>query len=128
MPYAFLNPDGSLKQVVLKLSPFMKVGEGERIVGYNPPTVDVNLFVANPVSPVPAESMEVTFDVQPLPNDTVWPTIRAQRDVLLAQSDWTQLPDVPLTTKEVWATYRQALRDITQQPDPHNIIWLTPPQ
>jgi hypothetical protein len=38
-----------------------------------------------------------------------------QRNWLLQSSDWTQLPDVPLATKEAWAVYRQALRDITLQ-------------
>lgn len=52
-----------------------------------------------------------------------------KRDGLLASSDWTQLPDVPLATNETWATYRQALRDITQQPGyPFNIIWPQAPQ
>jgi hypothetical protein len=41
--------------------------------------------------------------------------IRNQRNFLLLQSDWTQLPDVPQATKDLWATYRQALRDITAQ-------------
>jgi hypothetical protein len=40
---------------------------------------------------------------------------KAQRAQLLLDSDWTQLPDVPLATKEAWAVYRQALRDITLQ-------------
>jgi len=53
--------------------------------------------------------------------------IRNKRDQLLIASDWTQLPDVPLTTKAAWAIYRQALRDITSQPDPFNITWPTPP-
>ncbi len=52
-----------------------------------------------------------------------------QRNTLLAASDWTQLPDVPLATKDAWATYRQALRDITAQPGyPLNIIWPDRPQ
>ncbi len=38
-----------------------------------------------------------------------------KRAQLLQASDWTQLPDVPLATKEAWAVYRQALRDITLQ-------------
>jgi hypothetical protein len=45
---------------------------------------------------------------------------------LLAESDWTQLPDVPLSAeqKTAWATYRQQLRDITAQPGfPNNINW-----
>ena len=128
MPYAFLNPDGSIKQVVPKPTPFMKVGEGERIVNYNPPALDENLYLATPVTPVPADVMDISFEVVPRPDEEVWPVIRARRAVLLAESDWTQLPDVPLPTKEAWATYRQALRDITLQPDPHNIIWPTQPQ
>lgn len=128
MPYAFLNPDGTIKLVVPKPTPFMKIGEGERIVNYNPPAVDESLYTPVPVTPVPADAMEVTFTVEPRPDDVVWPTIRAIRADLLAQSDWTQLPDVPLATKTAWATYRQALRDVTLQADPHNIIWPTPPQ
>lgn len=51
------------------------------------------------------------------------------RATLLMQSDWTQLPDVPLSTKEAWATYRQVLRDITDQPGfPENVVWPVPPQ
>lgn len=51
-----------------------------------------------------------------------------KRNGLLAASDWTQLPDVPLATKEAWATYRQALRDITDQPGyPLEVVWPTPP-
>lgn len=49
--------------------------------------------------------------------------VRFVRNQLLTESDWTQLPDVPLSTKEAWAAYRQALRDITEQPDPFNITW-----
>lgn len=52
-----------------------------------------------------------------------------ERRKLLEGSDWTQLPDVPLETKQAWATYRQALRDITEQPGyPTNIVWPTRPQ
>lgn len=51
-----------------------------------------------------------------------------KRNRLLAASDWTQLPDVPLATKEVWATYRQALRDITDQPGyPLEVVWPVAP-
>tara|TARA_X000000950_G_scaffold206442_1_gene248366 strand:+ start:4961 stop:5353 length:393 start_codon:yes stop_codon:yes gene_type:complete len=43
--------------------------------------------------------------------------IREQRNVLLANSDWTQNNDSPLSTtkKQEWATYRQALRDLPSQ-------------
>ncbi len=52
-----------------------------------------------------------------------WNEVRYKRNQLLQESDWTQLPDVPLSTKEVWAAYRQQLRDITNQADPFNIVW-----
>ena len=40
---------------------------------------------------------------------------RTNRDELLANSDWTQMNDSPLTNeaKTAWATYRQELRDLT---------------
>jgi len=39
--------------------------------------------------------------------------MRLHRDRLLAGSDWTQMPDSPLTDEQraAWAAYRQALRD-----------------
>ena len=42
--------------------------------------------------------------------------LRMWRDRLLAESDWTQMPDSPLTDskKTEWSTYRQSLRDITK--------------
>jgi hypothetical protein len=39
--------------------------------------------------------------------------VRAQRDRLLTDSDWTQILDAPVDRTE-WATYRQALRDLPQ--------------
>ena len=41
--------------------------------------------------------------------------LKIRRNALLKESDWTQIPDSPLTTEQqaVWATYRQELRDIT---------------
>lgn len=40
---------------------------------------------------------------------------RAKRNQLLADSDWTQMADSPLTdeAKTAWATHRTALRDLT---------------
>lgn len=55
--------------------------------------------------------------------------VRSNRDALLAACDWTQLPDAPLTNTQTadWASYRQALRDITTQSDPFNIEWPVAP-
>ena len=47
--------------------------------------------------------------------------VRQTRNELLKESDWTQVADAPVN-KEGWATYRQALRDITTQPNfPYDI-------
>jgi len=56
-----------------------------------------------------------------------WSVIRQIRDQRLSDSDWTQLNDVNLANQAAWAEYRQALRDITQQTDPFNIVWPTRP-
>lgn len=54
--------------------------------------------------------------------------VRDERAGLLFACDWTQAPDVPQATREKWATYRQALRDITSQTGfPHDIIWPSKP-
>lgn len=45
--------------------------------------------------------------------------LRAVRDKKLAETDWTQNPDVPEATREKWREYRQSLRDAPQNnPNP----------
>jgi len=55
--------------------------------------------------------------------------LRRQRDILLAETDWMANSDV--TISDDWATYRQALRDITSQTptdnELSNINWPTKP-
>lgn len=55
-----------------------------------------------------------------------WESIRGRRKVQLMASDWTQLPDAPVDAA-IWVEYRQALRDITDQEDPFNIVWPSEP-
>ena len=52
---------------------------------------------------------------------------RNKRNALLTASDWTQVADAPVD-QTAWATYRQALRDITVQAGfPENIDWPVSP-
>lgn len=47
---------------------------------------------------------------------------RGKRNAMLSDCDWTQVSDTPLnaTDKAAWASYRQLLRDITNNPKwPH---------
>jgi len=54
--------------------------------------------------------------------------VRTQRDALLSQSDWTQVPDAPVN-QTAWADYRQALRDVPQQAGfPTEITWPVKPE
>jgi len=49
--------------------------------------------------------------------------VRDDRNTKLSATDWTQVADAPVD-KEAWATYRQALRDITAQEGfPRDIKW-----
>ena len=49
-------------------------------------------------------------------DDRAAATNRNKRNQLLADSDWTQMPDSPLTdeVKTSWATYRTALRALPE--------------
>jgi hypothetical protein len=71
------------------------------------------------VSDLDADASAATVGAQ-------WTVVRAERNKLLADCDWTQLPDA-LVDAAAWAVYRQALRDITDQSDPFNIQWPTTP-
>jgi hypothetical protein len=50
-------------------------------------------------------------------------TVRRMRNILLLESDWTQIPDAT-TDKVAWLEYRQKLRDITNQDGfPYSVSW-----
>jgi hypothetical protein len=54
--------------------------------------------------------------------------VRFERNARLNASDWTQVADAPVD-QTAWATYRQALRDVTQQSGfPWTITWPTQPE
>ena len=62
--------------------------------------------------------------------------LREEREKLLIQSDWRDLPSYPGTDQAAWRTYRQELRDITETQTSEldefgnltNITWPTPPE
>lgn len=99
-----------------------------RKIGEIHPVVEDNLkyiFNGTEITPESLESfgyvehVETTFIIQETIELTqeekveLW--VRRVRDVLLKDSDWTQVADVSLTAeqKAAWRTYRQALRDLT---------------
>ena len=55
-------------------------------------------------------------------------SVRDERTKKLAETDWTQVADAPVD-KAAWATYRQALRDVTAQGTfPWDTVWPTKPE
>jgi len=65
-------------------------------------------------------------------NDRAAEYNRNERNTILSQSDWTQIPDSALTdeAKALWVTYRTALRDLTAHanwPNLEDADWPTQP-
>ena len=64
-------------------------------------------------------------------NDESFINLRAERNTLLAASDWTQASDSPLSDgkKIEWASYRQILRDLpANTSDPSNASYPDKPE
>ena len=68
-------------------------------------------------------------DIDQAETDRAWIQFRNRRNGYLADSDWTQASDSPLTDakKQEWATYRQQLRDMPTTADPTNPTWPSKP-
>lgn len=137
MRYAVYGPNGQISKVVVTTPEdiILELKEGDQFIEL-PEGDDSTFYVsANatlvPIPPAPSRHHIFNFDTKQWTDtrttESEWFLVRDERKRRLAASDWTQLPDVPLATKEAWAVYRQALRDITTQPDPFNITWPIPP-
>jgi hypothetical protein len=82
--------------------PFVNITEGPILLN-----AELDAWTNSWIStPFTEEEMENARQLQLL-------SIRMERDRKLYTSDWTQLPDVQLSTEQVdiWRVYRQALRD-----------------
>ena len=68
----------------------------------------------------------IGYTVEDKPQDEAEDAVRNQRAHLLSDTDWMALSDNTMTPE--WATYRQALRDITGQTGfPYDVVWPTKP-
>lgn len=102
--------------------------ETERIIQREPEQINGQWVIGFDVVPIPQDELDQINETKRLAREA---DIRERRNALLRDSDWTQLPTGPLSdaTKATWEEYRQALRDITDQPDfPWDVIWPTPPE
>lgn len=67
--------------------------------------------------------------VEKIKQQITWDQIKKERNILLLESDWTQLSDVSLSNKDEWKTYRQKLREITTDfLNPEEVVFPEKPQ
>jgi len=73
-----------------------------------------------------ADGNEVAYDLSAVTTQAQKDACKAQAKALLAQSDWSQMPDVSLANKEAFAFYRLNLRNLVLNPvaDP---VWEAEP-
>lgn len=105
---------------------------GRTFIGGFYPRQDYYVLNGQPVRKPPSPGDNFIWSVQ----DQGWvfdPAVaernaRFKRTNLLKLTDWTQLPDVADTIRQAWGTYRQALRDVSDQSGfPQTIVWPEPP-
>ena len=86
-------------------------------------------LVPMPARPSPMHDFDYNAKSWVPNNDRAWAACRYERDQLLAGSDWrvTKAMESGVPMASLWSEYRQALRDVTTQADPLNIVWPVPP-
>ena len=68
----------------------------------------------------------IGFIIHDIPAETFATSVRNRRNKLLTETDWMALSDVAMTAE--MTTYRQALRDVTQQSGfPNTVVWPVKP-
>lgn len=109
-----LLPDGRIDVEVKFVAPHHLSSEG-----WLPMTVAETDVDSSSIGPLvyALAKIDEKLKTKPLPTDQelydeAAKEVRVERNRLLRASDWTQLPDVPETTRERWALYRQKLRDL----------------
>jgi hypothetical protein len=61
--------------------------------------------------------------------ELAWYTIRQERDQLLKQTDWALSPDINISNKIEWFSYRQQLRDLPETfATPEEVVWPETPE
>lgn len=86
-------------------------------------------IIAEDIARMNANAARPVEEMGPVPTaeDDMF-VIRSERDRRIAETDWTQLPDVPEATRTMWQTYRQALRDVPQNyTNVLDVVWPTEP-
>ena len=129
--YTLVSPGGAIVRSQFTTDPATERPEGHRLLPDAPPVPGVDYPVglqrAVRIEPVPAAAVRVAYRIEPLPDDAVAAAVRTRRNAALTACDWTQLPDANVS-RQAWAAYRQALRDVPEQDGfPRDVKWPEPP-
>lgn len=104
----------------------------EWVVGHD--LIGSCLYSSRPSSVPDWATAKAKFDI--MVSELAMSNLRAQRNILLAETDWSQGGDVPSTIKTKYNTYRQELRDLPAISSPvwdndrgilSNVTWPTKP-
>lgn len=97
----------------------LNVSDGEAWIAGRYSSRDFAIIDGQPVDILPAP------DAAQRDREEAIASIRAERNRRLAASDWTQMPDAPLSEdqRDAWRAYRQALRDMLADCDPDDPVW-----
>ena len=87
------------------------------IIGVKDDDYNQILWDENNVDSLPTEA-EINAKIVELDAAEPMRLLRAARNNLLIESDWTQFPDVPDSIKTAWQPYRQQLRDLPATASP----------
>jgi hypothetical protein len=117
-PAEFVPPEG---YVLVTQAPYPQVDYTKNVEYGTPKNVSGAWVDEWSVTNAPPEEASARFDA-------ICQRERGTRNQLLADCDWTQLPDAQVNPAD-WAAYRQQLRDVSEQSGfPFNITWPTKPE
>jgi hypothetical protein len=119
--YVVHNADGNILRAGVTDSDVAQAFSGEFEIECDWPADLENYTVVDG-----ALSRKPQADIDAAAASQAWHKLRSLRDTLLQASDWTQSIDSPLNNeqKQLWRTYRQALRDLpSSTTDPSNPTW-----
>jgi hypothetical protein len=132
----FHDEQGKIRQCVVgsaSLCDAQETPEGLTRLSWHEPVIAFEVYVKDgqvlPMGEAPYPMMRFDYGQKSWVKDEAlaWSIVRCERNQKLSASDWTDTFSARTRLGEArftaWQTYRQALRDITLQEDPYQLIW-----
>ena len=127
MKYALFTKEGNLKTIWGDKSK-LGLDDGNFIIDVEDDFEMMGYITSYDFENEKIVQVDEDLSVLPGPEEIALQNLRNERNRLLVETDWTQLPDVPEETKNAWQTYRQELRDITKTYQSlDTVVWPTKP-